>query len=254
MATPSKQQLMGTLKPIVKPPPVVAQAQREMALVIPALTSEVVAITINTEDDYLQADVVLAKVRTAKKTWVDRLEAIIRPARQSLDLLYDLNRDGVKPLEKLEGQLKTAMADYKTQERRQLEAAQRAKEEEDQRIADALQATQEAEAKARTAPMRAKLAAAREALENQQQAAAEEPVSAPVQANHSTTRAVKRIRPTDMGKILMAIIAGKVPYDVVQVNQVVLNSYLKITPEAKYLPVTEWPGVEVYDDTQIVGR
>lgn len=254
MATPNKKELLSTLKPAVPTPPAALKAHQEMARAFPQLRDEVVSVQVTDEDSYLHADMVLAKIRSTRKAWNERMEAIIRPIRTGLDHIYALNRDVDKPMELLEGQLKRAMSDYKTQERRQLEAAQRAKDEEDQRIADELARVQEAEAKARTAPMRAKLALAREALETQQQIVAEEPVSAPVQANHSTTRVVKKIRVIHLKMLLMAIVAGKVPMDAIAVNQVALNSYLKLGPDNNYLPVSEWPGVETYDDTQIVGR
>lgn len=254
MPTPSKKELLGTLKPAVPTPPAALKAHQEMARAFPQLRDEVVSVQVTDEDSYLHADVVLAKVRSTRKAWNERMEAIIRPIRTGLDHIYALNRDVDRPMELLETQVKKAMGDYKTQETRRLLDEQRAKDAEDQRIAEELARVQEAEAKARTAPMRAKLAAAREALENQQQIVAEEPVATPVQANHSTTRAVKKIRVTDLGKLLLAIVAKKVPMDVILVNQVMLNSYLKLGPDNRSLPVSEWPGVETYDDTQIVGR
>lgn len=254
MPVPTKGQLLGTLKPVVPTPPAALKAHQEMAKAFPVLRDEVVSITVDSEETYQDADRVLAKVRSTRKAWNERMEAIIRPIRTGLDHIYALNRDVDKPMELLESQLKTGMGAYKNAERLRLQAEQAERDAEQQRLADEIEEKRLAEENARTAPMRAKIAAAREKLQAAQEAIEVTPVAAPVQANYSGARTVKKIRLTDLFKLLLAVIARKVPADVIMVNQVILNSYLKTGPDNLYLPVSEWPGVETYEDTQIVGR
>lgn len=225
-------------------PKVDPQAMKQEALIlIQPFANAVDAMTIETEEEYHAADALKLRIRNARKTWGARLERIIRPSRQVLDELYELNRDGDRPLGALEDKVTDAMKAFKL---RELQAAREVEKERERLKAEADAKLRAAEA-ARTPQMKGKLQT--QAARVQQQA---ETIQAPqpVFAEHSSVRPVKKVRVVNIIHFCQGIVDGYVPTDCIEVLQGKLNQALKDDPEG----MAAWPGVEVYDDVQIVGR
>lgn len=218
-----------------------AEAQR---LTSP-LAAAVGALQVTNNEEYQEADTLLARIRAARKTWGDRLEKIIRPIRTGLDEIYALNREGDKPLAALEDGVKHKMKVFKLEEQRQLQAAQN---EQDRLNREADEARRRAEAAATPQLAGRLMNQAARAEQKAQTVYLNTPL--PVAAAQSTTRPVKGIRVKDPIKFHKGIAEGYIPLDVTEVRQGKLNTYLKEDPEG----VECWPGIEVYDDVQIVGR
>ena len=236
-------------------------------------------IVIADDKGYNLADAFLAKIRTARKSDVfARLRRIIDPIRAGLDELYAVERGIKEPLDEAEKQVKAKMRQWQLAEQervRKEEEAQRRKQEELDRQERIRQREQErlacekreAEERAQQARTRAaRLAAQQQAdeLQRQQDEAAEAqrkadalvaavvvaPIAQPVKAASSIVRKTSKVRVTDIVKLAEAIGAGLVPDTVIQVDSVHLNMLFKNNREW----VSEWPGVEVYEDVEIAGR
>lgn len=234
---------------IVRPGDLIKTKQDGLAVLTP-LQSASVSLTIRTEADYQVADAMLAKVRTARKTWGDRMERIIRPMRTALDEVYGLNRDVDRPLEAVETTIKQKMKVFKLEEQRVIQETAIAQQAEADRLRREAEEKEALAAKAKTAQMRGKLAAQQERLQERIIEVESQPIQAPVQANSSTTRPAKIIRVKDLLAFCGAIADGAIPHDIIEVKQGMLNKQYKDNPEE----VAQWPGVTIEDDIQILGR
>lgn len=227
------------------------EAKKEGLEVVTSLTPEVAELTVSNDEEYEQADHFLGRIRGARKKWEERMEKIIRPIRTGLDELYALNREVDKPLGVLESQVKAKMGDYKLIE------ARRIAEEEEERAAKTAKIVAEAEALARAAEaaatpqMTAKLSAKSEHLMTKARAVITTEVSAPVQGANSSSRPQKKWRIKDAKQFFAAVADGTLELECALVNMPVMNRYFKDTPAEEF---AAWPGIEVYDDIQIVGR
>jgi hypothetical protein len=236
-------------------------------------------LTITDDKGYNLADAFLAKIRTARKSDVfTRLRKIIDPIRAGLDELYAVERGIKEPLDEAEKQVKSKMRAWQLAEqervRKEEEARRRKQEELDrqerirQREIERLEREkQEAEERAQQARTRAaRLAAQQQAdeLQRQQDEAAETqrkadalaaavvvaPIAQPVKAASSIVRKTSKVRVTDIVKLAEAVGKGLIPETMIQIDQVQLNLMFKNNREW----VSEWPGVEVYEDVEIAGR
>jgi hypothetical protein len=103
--------------------------------------------------------------------------------------------------------------------------------------------------------MREKLAQQAADLNEQADAVAENTPQG-VRVVGSSSRFTVKVRlkeeATAMRKLVEAVSSGKIPLDVLEVNQRVLTQYLKDDPAT----VKSWDedGIEVYEDATIVGR
>jgi uncharacterized membrane protein YqiK len=232
------------------------EARKEGQALMQAIHPEVQELTVRTDDDYLVADAILGRIKKARKTWTDRMEKVIRPIRQGLDELYALNRDVDKPLADLEEGVKGKMKAFKLEEARLLrEADERKRQEEDRLRREAEEAQRKAEA-AKTPQLRGRLEAQATRLVAQAEVVSQQDTPEPIRGTSSTTRPQKRVRIKDLVHFLQGIVDGYVPEDcvnnprVLDAMQPTLNNYFKDDP----VGMEAWPGVEVYDDVQIVGR
>ena len=209
---------------------------------------------VETEDDYLEADSSLTRILQARKRWKLRMygeknDGIIPNIRKGLDQLYALFAEVDKPLEQTEGAFKRAMAAFKDRERRLIEETRRVQEAEAARLrqqAEDLRAKEEA---AKTRQMRERLAEARRVTEAQAEAAEEVEAPLPVQGR-TGTRTIKAWRIIDMVAFIQGAASGTIPGWAVAAATVEINKAFRNDPDSLKL----WPGVEVYDETQIVGR
>lgn len=240
------------------PPPALPPAHREKGLqLIAPLQRETRALSITDEPSYLRADGLLGRVVTARRTWAALLSPVTAPlkraltaAKEAMEGARDLNREIDGPMEEMERRIKDAMKDYKIEERYRLLEAQRAREAEEQRIAQEAQALEERARAARTAPMRERLAKRREDLVRQAEVLEQQPEPTPVVASTSTTRTTPSWRIADLHLFLAAVIRGDIPDNAVAVDRVLVQAMFRDNPAA----VGAWPGVELYDEVIIVRR
>lgn len=222
--------------------------QAGTALLLP-LQGTVQTLLVRTEDEYQGADQVLGRIRQARKTWADKMEPIIRPIRQGLDNLYALNREVDKPLELMEGKVKGAMQEFKRLELAAIREQQRLREAETARLQAEAEAKIRAAETARTPQMQGKLQAQAARASEQAEMVAQMAAPAPVRAVSSSTRTVTRYR-VNMAQLIKGIVDGYVPPQAVELSTRYLDQQLKDDPEG----LKAWPGVDVYEDVQIVGR
>lgn len=201
---------------------------------------------------YAQADAVLTRVRAARRQIATEMDLILKPINESRNAVIALRHKLDDPLADGEATIKAQMKDW------QVEAARLARVEHEriQKEAEALrleaERKQRAIEQAKTAQMRAKL---QEQQATTQQKAADvlvRPVTAPVRVEGSTTRTVKQIRVADSLTFMRSAAdpQSDVPTEIFVVDMVALRKLYSAAPDM----VKAWPGIEEYDDVQIVGR
>lgn len=239
----------ATVIPATAVPVVAKTAKTEGLALVTPLSPLVASLTVVDAEGYLRADALFGRIKTARKSWKERMEKIIRPIRSGLDELYALNREVDAPLAKLETAVEGKMIAYKQEERRQLQAAENERiqrEQEAQRKRDALAAK---EAAAKTAYMKAKLAE-QVAEAEAEVAEAQQPVEEAVQGFHSSLKSKKVPKVTNHLAFVGGIAEGLIPADCITLNMTRLRAYYKEDPES----VAGFPGVVIVDDDQIAGR
>lgn len=235
----------------VKPSTATVSKVREEGLaLLPPLQSSVQGLAVVDAESYLVADTMLGKIQTARKSWTARMERIIRPIRSGLDELYAFNREVDKPLGQLEDAVKAKMKAFKTEELRQLRAAEEARAAEVERLRREAEAKAERESSARTAQMREKLAKARSVLEAQATEIEQEERPEPVQGASSGVRVPKKMRVIDVKEFCAGVADGTIPVVCVTAHVAEINRQYRMQPAT----VSVWPGCEEYEDLQIVGR
>lgn len=232
-------------------------AKKEGLALVNPLTAAVEGLRVRTDDDYREADELLGRIRAGRRKWALRLSEVLDPAKaavtaakKALQSVQTLHEEFDAPLATLESAVKDKMRLFKLEEARQLQAAEAERVQEAQRLRLEAEKKQAAEAKAKTAPMRQRLAEQREALE--QQAAEQEAAPAPaaVKGAMSAARHVQKVRVLLLGELGQAVSRGYLPESVISVNLSVLLAYFKAHPELH--PANF--GCELYDDVVIAGR
>ena len=200
-------------------------------------------LTIKTEANYITADHLLSVVTNAHQNdeGLVSLESIIRPIRKGLDILYAINRRIDKPYSDAIDTIKHKMAEYKTAERRRLEAEQRKRDEE---------ARQAAAEVAKRNANKPSPAPALEPISTPVVAAMPLPSSMPVKTANSSDRAILKVRVTNLEDLILAVAADMAPESCLLVNESALRNWLKLDENA----VRNCPGLEVYEDTQIIRK
>lgn len=233
--------------------------QQGLALANP-IVQQLSGMTITTAEEYLAADQLLGRVRNARKQWGSIWQQfytrVVQPQKQALDGMYAINREIEKPLEDGEKKLKGLMADYKTEERRLLEEANRKRDEEAQEVQAQIERTQAKLATARGSA-KAVLSNNLNRLENQQQTIMED-VPLPVLASNSTERTIKVLKLNNLVRLAEYLASDEVdPQDfaaaaVLEAVEQALQKAGKTQAEKERL--AQWPGVSLVDQPQIVGR
>lgn len=280
----AKRQPAMAPAPLKLNPEMVKRRAEGMMLVTP-LKAPIAALTIRSEEDYLNADALLARVKTARATWALKVDPIRDPILRAIDELK-LSLAGVKaldeevdtPLAMLEGDVKQKMKDYKVLEAAQIRDRQRLQDEAARKLREDAAKKLIAETAAKTPQMKAKLAEARANLETQAQII-ELPSreTTPIRGVSSTVRTVPKVRIKDVAAFLAGLASyapvagvykmGTPPLTLLTVHtmrtgeQVREGSALdKMEAEmAKIFStqpgvVASWPGVELFDDVIIAGR
>jgi uncharacterized membrane protein YqiK len=183
-----------------------------------------------------------------------------------------------RPLDTAEDDIKRKMKAWQVAETRRIAEETAAREREEARLRELAEAKQREEERlrreaeeaqrradaARTRAAREKLEA--EAAELRRQAEAEAakgrkldlkaeavaatPIEAATKGASSAVRRVKKWRVVDFDLLVAAVAKGKVPSEVLMVNEAAVNSVFRDS----IAEVVMWSGIEVYDDFVIAGR
>lgn len=222
--------------------------------VLPTFVEEVDQLIVEDAPGYEYADALLGQVREARKkwgaVWSRIMEKTVKPIRDGLEELYQLNRDIDMPAEKLENRIKAKMKEYKTQEAKQIRDADETREREAQRLRNEAAKKEAQLSTARTAQLRGRLEAARAQLEERAAEVEQTVTPEAVVGISSTTRTKQTWKVTDLHAFCRGIADHKVPSYAVLVNTVEINRTWRNDAEG----VAAWPGVELVDDITIVGR
>lgn len=232
-------------------------AKKEGLALVNPLTAAVEGLRVHTDDDYREADELLGRIRAGRRKWTLRLSEVLDPAKaavvaakKALASVQTLHEEFDEPLATLESAVKDKMRLFKLEEARQAQAAEVERTRAKHAAEAAIAAKAFAEAKAKTAPMRQRLAEQREALE--QQAAEQEAAPAPaaVKGAMSAARHVQKVRVLHWGLLGTSVTEGPVPETVLSANLQLLLAFFKAHPD--YSPADF--GCELYDDVVIAGR
>lgn len=259
----SRKVLTPSPKPHVVPTMLPAGVEERGSSLLAPLQPSVEALEVLTAEDYEEADRLLSRVQVARKSWAAEMygpesdpkkqTGPIPSIRRGLDQLYALNRKIDQPLEALETSIKGKMKSFKLEEQRQLQAAERAKQDEidrKQREADALTAKA---LSAATPQLAGRFANQASRLDDQIEEVKATPLAAPVQGFSSQVRTKKKWRVAKMSDFLTACLDGTLGLEWATISpegKATLDQVLKDDPDS----LAAYPGIEVYDDINIVGR
>lgn len=244
----------ATVLPVAKGQAELTKEKGAVLRIIPTIATEVQELEITGNEQYLYADSLLGRITEAKRNWAgvwNRIqERAIKPIRDGLEAMYEMNREVDKPLTALETSVKGKMKAWKIEEHRQIMAAAEKQRCEAERLEAEAREKERAAAAAKTPQMRGKLASAAERLTQQATAIAEQEPETPTMGHSSSTRKVPSWRIKDAAAFYTAIGDGTLPMECALVNVPIMNRHFKEDPEG----MQAWPGVEVFDDVQIVRR
>jgi membrane protein involved in colicin uptake len=238
---------------------VVVARPDEAALVTGAEKSLAIAqsIEIDSADMYRLAGDELATIKGKAKQLDEQRKSITKPLDDAKKAVMDLFLRPLEILTSAENSLKRSMLTYDQEQRRKQEEEQRKASE--AAAAERRRQQEEAAQKAEEARKAAEAGDTQKAAELQQQAeekaAVAEMITAPViqmekpKAAGVNVRKTYKARVTDMKALLQAVIDGKVPEAVIEVNESVLNSQARSLKESM-----KYPGVEVYTEEGISAR
>lgn len=234
----------------VLPPQQMARKRQWLAILSPYQASAN-ALTIENEDDYRAADFALCAVQRMSSGWELEMEELLEPARKLKQGLDTLKRSVAQPLDMVTMTIKDKMRDYKLVEQRQVREAQIAHERERARLEEEKAKKEQALQNASTQKMRERIAAARQELEVKADNLAYQGSGvAPIQADNSSTRTLKKVRVNNYDAFVEGVLQGLIPVVCLSIVQAELNLQFKARPEV----VEGWPGVEVYEDVIIATR
>ena len=220
------------------------------ALVHP-LEELVEALEVKTDEDYEAADELLTRVRQAVAKWENKINPVIEPQRKALDAAYKLKNEFLHPLQAMEKAIKGEMATYKRLQLERVREAEAARQQEIDRLQREADIRAQQFKVAKTSPMKERLRQQREALAEQIAEKEQESVTAtPIKVAGSQVRQKKKAEVHDIKAFMLAVVAGKIPLDLIEVN----TSQLRLQFTAQPAIVSQWPGVKIVDDIVIAGR
>lgn len=234
------------------------RARKDGTAMLVPLGSDVADIQVTDEHSYVLADGVLTRILVAKKNWLGRVDPIIKPIYDALQLLYALRKDVLQPLETYEVAIKGKMRTYKLQESKRIREEQEAQALELERLRKEAELKEQRAAQAKTHQMRDRLETARAELEQKRAELEQKAPPAPVKAAGSSARGRKIAKVGDDRKLAEAILKGQVKLgedtvdfeDLFYIQISSLTAAYRLDPDA----VSKWPGIEIVDDVVIAGR
>ncbi len=229
---------------------VLDKAQKELVAVRSPAIEQAEGLVLRTEADFLTADTLRSNIGKAIKVVEGKLDPIIEDIRPGLDKLYALKRNEIRPLEAAHTIITDKMKEYRRAEQRKIDDAARAQRLEAERIDREAEEKRRKAAAAATPQVASRLNRQADVLDEKAVDVATTPLKKAVEADRSTTRAVKKWKLADLGTFLQGVLDGSIPEDLVSVNELAMNRQFRESPAT----VETYPGITVYDDVQIVGR
>ena len=204
---------------------------------------------------YAVADNLLSVIRKARKTWADRTSKITAPLKEAMTQLKvsmaeakSFVEEVDSPLAQGEQVLRDSMRQYKLEEARLIEEERRKEQAEKDRLWREAEEKRIKAEQAKTPQMASRLANQAAKLEVAASTVAA-PVQVPVKVQGSGTRTVRAWRVVDMQALLRGVLDGTVPPDVIKLDTPLVNGLHRLQPAR----VESWPGLEGFDNIQIVG-
>lgn len=223
-------------------PALQSKATAAQALVM-EIEPQIRSVSITDNETYLVFEKHYLRIRAARAEWKEDIEKIIRPQRDALEAVYELNRKTDRPREDLEKLIKTMMEGYQYQLQAKAREEQRIKDEQAQQLRN--EATRLAEqARIAPTPQMAKKLIQRSTQKMETAEAVEElDIESKVDSADTHIRKKMQWEVTDTMALIKAVASGDIPMDVLEVSSVSMNKYFK-TSQAD---MAEWPGVRVYE-------
>jgi hypothetical protein len=240
---------MAAKTPIVRTPAIdTSKAEQAVSTLVPRAQS----VTVTDEASYQLADSLLARISTARADWKADTATVLDPINAARTAAMELRAKYDGPLKLGEDRLREGMRQFRLSENRRIQQEEEKKRQEQLRQDREAEEKRQAAENARTPQMKGKLLAEAARLEERADLTAAAPISRPVQAAHSGQRVTRKCRMKDgqWRQILKGILDGVIPADVVSIQDSTINAYFKSAPAE----VSQWPGVEVFDDVDIVRR
>lgn len=263
----------------VPPPPAnLVKVRADGITLLNPLKPAVENLTIETAEDYLEADAMLARIRNARAVWKLKMEPIQGPllraieanktalaeSKKAVEGANQLFNEVNEPLNQLEAHTKALMVGYKQAEARQLREADEERQKKAQALLAEAREKERQAANAKTAGMRARLAQTRADLEQKAQEIIDtKPVeSMPVKGAASTSRTQEKCRVSNLMEFLHHLEdyepkagvykKGIPPASLIDpaALQTALNKVFSEQPGI----VKSWPGIEIYDAITIANR
>lgn len=245
---------------VVDVPPSAIQARRESTLISSSITGRVDSLEVLDDSSFAVADSYLVLLHNAQVRIEEKFSTALSPAKETLDAakrthkaIQDLMNEALQHIQDSQASLRSRMKEYRTLEARRIELERRDRGIQERKAQQELEALQRKEGAAKTEAMRSRIASQREQLELQTaEKLVTRPEAVPVRVAGSTTRTVKKWRVTDIVALTRAALdpASPVPQSILGVDREALDYCFRTGQSA----VEKWPGVEVYDDIQIVRR
>lgn len=245
---------------VVDVPPSAIQARKESTLISSSITGRADSLEVLDDSSFAVADSYLVLLHNAQVRIEEKFSTALSPARETLDAakrthkaIQDLMNEALQHIQDSQASLRSRMKEYRILEARRIEMEKRDREIQERKAQAELEVLQKREESARTESMRSRIASQREQLELQAaENMAARPEAIPVKVAGSTTRTVKKWRVTDIVALTRAALdpTNPVPQSILGIDREALDYCFRTGQSA----VAKWPGVEVYDDIQIVRR
>lgn len=232
--------------------PSIEKTEQSLATITSPIITRIQTIQVTDQATYAQADAVLTRIREARKQITTEMDLILRPINESRNAVITLRHKLDDPLADGEATIKAQMKEWQQEQSRlALESVRRAQAEADQLRMEA-ERKQRAIEQAKTPQMKVRLQEQQAAIQQRAADVLVRPLVAPVQVAGSTTRKVKQVRVADSLTFMRAAAdpQSDVPTEILVVDMVALRKLYSATPDM----VKAWPGIEEYEDIQIVGR
>lgn len=237
----------------IVPSKTLVQMRSEGLATVSPLNQDVQSLTITDDESYVAADRLLCRVIQAEAGWAAKIDKILGPIAQGLELLKGLRDDIAGPLKASRLAIKEKMKEYKLLEAKRLRDEAEAKEAEKRRLAKVAADAAKAEENAKTFQMKQKLALKRAEAEQQRAEIEAAPEAKPVQIKGGgAARTIIKWRVTDKAKFLAYVLEN---YTELEALVLIDDGQMTAKRRLDKAQAGPWmPGVEVYEDISIAGR
>lgn len=236
-------------KPTVPPPPQLERIKKEASIdIVPIAKANSLMVTDATS--FARADAILAQLDARCNHYESLFSEILDPLNAARTATLKAKKEVLDPWTHAVDYIRLQMKQFKNEEARLIQQEKdRVETEQRQLLEEAQRKDRQAEA-AKNPKVQERLAQAARALTEQAQEVTAVPVIAPVAVIGSTTRTVKAWRLVDLEDLIEAVSKGIVGREALKVDEDWARQMLRANPAA----LAKVPGIEVYDDVQIVRR